>query len=177
MVEWLFDHPSFMYAPRVFLLTFALLAAACSSPRYSYHYEAGKTAVLCEGRAVAPVGAPAPVVAAIAAGNRIVGMPYCYGGGHRPGDVSGYDCSGSTSYVLQAAGLLHGGHTNSDGFRKYGKSGEGKWITVYARSGHVFLSVAGLRFDTGWGQKREGPQWTTKSRPADGTVLRHPPGL
>lgn len=166
-----------MYAPRLFLLAFALFSAACSSPRYSYHYEAGKTAVLSEGRAVAPVGAPAPVVAAIDAGNRIAGMPYCYGGGHGLGGASGFDCSGSTSYVLQAAGLLDGGHTNSDGFRNYGKSGEGKWITVYARRGHVFLSVAGLRFDTGWGEKREGPQWTTKSRPADGTVLRHPSGL
>lgn len=177
MVEWRFDQPPFMYTARLFLLLCVLLATACSSPRYTYRYVAGKTAVLCEGRAVAPVGAPASVVAAIAAGNRIAGMPYCYGGGHGPGAAHGFDCSGSTSYVLQAAGLLHGGHTNSDGFRKYGKSGEGKWITVYARSGHVFLSVAGLRFDTGWGQKREGPQWTTKSRPADGTVLRHPPGL
>jgi hypothetical protein len=166
-----------MDTARVFLLAFALFAAACSSPRYVYRYEAGKTAVLREGRAVAPVGAPAPVVAAIAAGNRIAGMPYRYGGGHGLGAFGGYDCSGSTSYVLHAAGLLAGGQTNSDGFRHYGKSGTGKWITVYASHGHVFLSVAGLRFDTGWGQKREGPQWTTKSRPADGTVLRHPSGL
>lgn len=166
-----------MNSVRLFALGFALLFAACSSPRYVYHYDPDKTAVLSAGQAIAPPNAPAPVLAAIAAGNRIAGMPYSFGGGHRPGHTNGYDCSGATSYVLRAAGLLDGGATNSNGFRQYGKSGAGKWITVYARNGHVFLSVAGLRFDTGWAQKREGPQWTTQSRPADGTVLRHPAGL
>jgi hypothetical protein len=166
-----------MNSVRLVSLGFTLFFAACSSPRYVYHYEPEKTATLNEDLAVAPPNAPAPVVAAIAAGNRIAGMPYSYGGGHGSEKPSGYDCSGATSYVLRAAGLLEAGATNSNGFCHYGESGEGKWITVYARKGHVFLSVAGLRFDTGWAQRREGPLWTTQSRPADGTVLRHPPGF
>lgn len=148
----------------------------CSSPRYEYRYVPGKTAVLRYGFAEAPPSAPARVKAAIAAGNRIAGLPYCYGAGHGCEIASAYDCSGAASYVLRSAGVLEGS-TTSSGFRRYGKSGEGKWITVYARNGHVFLSVAGLRFDTGWGQNQEGPQWSTKSRPADGAVLRHPAGL
>ena len=42
----------------------------------------------------------------IAAGNRIARLPYLWGGGHGSFTSSGYDCSGSVSYVLHAAGLL-----------------------------------------------------------------------
>ena len=42
----------------------------------------------------------------IAAGNRIATKPYRYGGGHGRWIDSGYDCSGSVSYALHAAGLL-----------------------------------------------------------------------
>lgn len=158
------------------LLGVLLCFSACSAPRYEYRYVSGKTAVLRNGYAEAPPKAPRQVQAAIAAGNRIAGLPYCYGGGHGRDLAQAYDCSGATSYVLREAGLLNGVCTSTE-FRHFGNSGEGKWITVYARKGHVFLSVAGLRFDTGWGQKREGPQWTTLSRPAEGTTLRHPTGL
>ena len=66
----------------------------------------------------------------------------------------------------------------SDEFRDYGRGGEGDWIDVYARRGHVFLVIAGLRFDTGWngGSHDTGPRWSTRSRPADGCVIRHPAG-
>ena len=72
-----------------------------------------------------------------------------------------FDCSGATSYVLRAAGRLRDS-VPSEGFRHYGESGPGRWISVYARDGHVFLVVAGLRFDTGWtghehGRDRVGP--------------------
>ena len=92
--------------------------------------------------------------------------------------AAGFDCSGSASYVLRATGHLRGVMT-SDEFRHYGESGAGRWVSVYARDGHVFLVVAGLRFDTGWtgGQGNTGPRWTTRSRPADGCVIRHPAGL
>lgn len=161
----------------VTLLSFAaLFAAGCSSPRYTYKYERGRTATLHGGRAVAPERAPAVVHAAIAAGNRIVGLPYRYGGGRCNGVDSGYDCSGATSYVLREAGLL-GDWMTSRGFRSYGRNGEGRWISVWARKGHVFLTVAGLRFDTGWHSASEGPRWTAQSRPARGYVVRHPRGL
>ena len=159
-----------------FLPVLCALLAGCSSPSYSYRHVPGKTAVLQNGYAVAPPSAPPEVHAAIAAGNRIAGLPYRFGGGHGIEAASGYDCSGAASYVLRGAGKLRTS-TTSRGFRKYGASGEGEWINVYARKGHVFLSVAGLRFDTGYTDGPKGPQWTTRSRPAPGAVVRHPDGL
>lgn len=154
-----------------------LLTGCASTPPYVYEYIPGRTATLAsDGTAVAPERAPAAVQAAISAGNEIVGSTYVYGGGHSAGG-SGFDCSGATSYVLRAAGQLRDSMP-SDGFRHYGESGPGHWISVYARDGHVFLVVAGLRFDTGWtGHQESGPRWTRRSRPADGCVIRHPSGL
>ncbi len=157
------------------LLTITLLAS-CAQPYYVYRYVPGRTADLRDGYATAPPTAPAQVQAAVAAGNRIAGLPYARGGGHAIGDAGAYDCSGAVSYVLREAGLLHDSMP-SRGFRKYGESGEGEWISVYARRGHVFLAVAGLRFDTGWTSQPHGPQWTTRDRPANGCVIRHPNGL
>lgn len=167
---------------RLILATLAtVILASCGSTssapsRYNYKYERGKTATIRNGYAVAPRSAPRAVKAAIAAANNISGAPYQYGGGRgRPGDY-GFDCSGATSHVLRAAGLMNGFGTSST-FRSYGESGAGKWISVWARNGHVFLTIAGLRFDTGWHAHNEGPRWTTKSRPAKGYVIRHPKGL
>ncbi len=118
------------------------------------------------------------MLAAIAAGNRIAGLPYAYGAGHGLGDgvSAAYDCSGAASYVLRSAGLLRS-PMPSTGFRKYGESGFGDWISLYARRDHVFLVIAGLRFDTGYtGRPNRGPAWTTRTRPAGGSVVRHPRG-
>ena len=158
------------------LLCAALLLSACSSPSYRFKPIPGKTGVLNRGYAVPPEKAPRIVHAAIEAGNRICGMPYRRGGGHGRSMDTAYDCSGATSYILREAGLMEDSMP-SKGFRRYGKSGEGDWISVYAKSGHVFLVVAGLRFDTGWNDAPEGPRWSTLSRPADGCVIRHPAGL
>jgi len=155
----------------------ALLLGGCAQPSYVYHYVPGKTSDLRDGYAIAPPRAPADVMAAIAAGNRIAGLPYIYGAGHGPEIDTAYDCSGAASYVLRAAGRLDEA-TTSSAFRHYGESGEGKWISIYARHGHVFLVVAGLRFDTGWTHgESKGPRWTRQSRPADQCVIRHPQGL
>ena len=159
----------------VALLVGALFLAGCASPRYTYRYVPGKTATLVSGCAEAPPAAPDNVKIAIAAANRIVGSPYVYGGGHGRGSEGGFDCSGTASYVLQAAGLLEAPMPSRD-FRRYGASGEGKWISVYARKGHVFLVIAGLRLDTGYTGEAEGPRWTTRDRPAPGAVIRHPAG-
>lgn len=154
------------------------LAGCAGTPPYSYHFVPGKTATVENGYAIAPTTAPPSVRAAIDAGNRIVGLPYAYGGGHGADSdtARGYDCSGSASYVLRATGHLRGSMP-SEGFRHFGQSGEGRWISIYARKGHVFLVIAGLRFDTGWTRGDRGPQWTTSSRPADHCVIRHPAGL
>ena len=163
---------------RLLLLVCAcnFLAGCAGTAPYAYRYIPGKTATLENGRAVAPESAPPVVHAAIAAGNRIAGLPYCYGCGHTREMASAYDCSGAASFVLCQAGLLDE-PTTSHTFRRYGSGGEGRWISVYARSGHVFLVVAGLRFDTGYGTGASGPSWTTRGRPAKGAVIRHPSGL
>lgn len=159
------------------ILGAASFLAGCSSTKpYVYRYVPGKTAIVAGGRAVAPATAPPVVHAAIEAGNRIAGLPYCYGAGHCSEIASAYDCSGAASYVLRQAGLLDE-PTTSHAFRRYGSKGPGKWISVYARPGHVFLVVAGVRFDTGWGSGATGPRWSTLSRPAKGAVIRHPSGL
>ena len=66
----------------------------------------GDTAKIVNGVAYAPSYAPIQVKKAIWAGNQIRKKPYVYGGGHGQWNDSGYDCSGSVSYVLHAAGLL-----------------------------------------------------------------------
>jgi hypothetical protein len=153
-----------------------ILAGCAGTAPYSYRYVPGTTATVQDGRAIAPPSAPPVVHAAIAAGNRIAGLPYGYGCGHTRGLCSAYDCSGAASYVLCEAGLLDE-PTTSHAFRHYGSGGSGRWISVYARRGHVFLVVAGVRFDTGWGTGAQGPRWTTRDRPSNGAVVRHPPGL
>ncbi|HEX4083371.1 MAG TPA: peptidoglycan endopeptidase [Chthoniobacteraceae bacterium] len=160
-----------------FVLLVLLFLAGCAAPPYVYHYIPGRTATMCNGFAIAPPAAPADVQIAIAAGNRITGLPYEYGAGHTSAEFDrAYDCSGAASFVLRAAGLLDS-PTTSRAFRHYGEAGAGRWITLYARRGHVFMVVAGLRFDTGWTGGRKGPQWTERSRPSDGAVMRHPEGL
>ena len=160
--------------PSIFAIIF-LAGCGGSHGRYGYNYVPGKTATLHGQHAVAPAGAPHAVKAAIAAANRIAGLPYSYGSGHTRELCSAYDCSGAASWVLCQAGLLDE-PTTSSSFRSYGSHGKGRWITVCARDGHVFLTIAGLRFDTGW-SGGQGPHWTTRGRPMNGAVMRHPHGL
>ena len=141
----------------------------------SYQFQSGRTAMLKNGIAYAPRSAPAAVKRAIAAGNRLPGMPYKWGGGHAHLNDSGYDCSGTVSYVLREAGLMRGSIPSQDYF-KYGKKGEGKWITLYVRDGHVFMTVAGLRLDTGGPGGETGPRWKPQTRQGRGHYLRHPSG-
>ncbi len=130
---------------------------------------------LSAGVASAPPGAPAAVVRVIAAGNSIAGLPYRYGGGHGSFQDSAYDCSGSISYALAAAGLVSSPMA-STGFMSWGEAGPGKWITVYANAGHAFMVVGGWRFDTS-ARSSGGTRWTRAMRPTGGFVARHPPGL
>jgi hypothetical protein len=131
-----------------------------------------------DGLAIAPVGAPAIVQEIIDAGNQIARLPYRYGGGHATYEDTAYDCSGSISYVFDAAHLLSGSVV-SGGLMNWGASGPGKWITVYANAGHTFMYIAGLRFDT-VALAETGTRWS--NRPADeGDIatfaVRHPTGL
>lgn len=132
-----------------------------------------------DGRnASVPSNLPIPIHRAVQAANSLQTKPYRLGGGHRFLHDKGYDCSGSVSYVLHLAGLLQGPMT-SGAFKNYGSPGQGRYITIFAKEGHVFLSICGLRFDTSdWGAGRgDGPRWRPKSRKFSGYEMRHPPGL
>jgi hypothetical protein len=139
----------------------------------------GKAKLSSNGRtAIAPRNAPGRVKKAIAAANRITRKPYRYGGGHGKWEDTGYDCSGSVSYALHGGGLLRR-PLASGSFMNWSRSGRGRWITVYANSGHAYVVIAGLRFDTssagsGGGS---GPRWRSRGRSSRGYVARHPAGF
>jgi hypothetical protein len=132
------------------------------------------------GLATVPPAAPSRVAAIINAANSVARKPYVYGGGHgRLADETfvdtAYDCSGSVSFALAAAGLVDR-PMDSSTLARFGKPGRGRWVTIYANAGHAFMTVAGLRFDTS-GRDAGGSRWQARSRTVAGFVARHPPGL
>jgi len=153
----------------------ARAAAQAQQAAASGNAAVGGIAVNTGGMVQAPPGAPAAVGQVIAAGNAIATLPYVWGGGHGSFHASGYDCSGSVSYALAAAGLLSS-PLDSTGFESWGAPGPGQWITVYANSGHAFMVVAGWRFDT-VALAEGGTRWSHSMTDTSGYVARHPPGL
>lgn len=135
------------------------------------------TLALSGKTATATAEVPYTVQRAIEAGNFLQTKPYVWGGGHGSVIDRGYDCSGSVSYVLIQAGLL-GRPLTSSGFARYGLPGPGKFISIYAGPGHVFMTVCGLRLDTGGrgGRGESGPRWSTSARYGSQWTVRHPPG-
>ena len=141
--------------------------------------------LLSNGLAAAPQGAPLAVKEMIAAGNQIVGKPYLYGGGHGlplSQIAPAYDCSSSVEHLLYGGGLLPSTFDAPSGtLESFGESGPGAWVTLYASADHVFMYVAGLRWDThdaaGAGDGSTGIGWHPLIRSADGFVARHPAGL
>jgi cell wall-associated NlpC family hydrolase len=131
--------------------------------------------VLENGIALPPLDSPSQVRAIIEAGNAIARTPYKWGGGHGRWQDTGYDCSGSVSFALASAGLLSG-PLASGPLMSWGEPGRGKWITVWSNTGHVFLEVAGVRFDTS-GTRVTGSRWQATMRSTAGFVARHPAGL
>jgi peptidoglycan hydrolase CwlO-like protein len=135
----------------------------------------GGIAIDTTGMVQPPAGAPLAVRQIIAAGNAIATLPYIWGGGHGSFQADGYDCSGSVSYVLAAAGLLSAPEVSGD-FTTFGDPGPGQWVTIYASYGHVWLDVAGWRFDT-VALAEDGTRWSQGGGEFAGFVERHPPGL
>jgi hypothetical protein len=134
-------------------------------------------ATLVDGRAVPPPHAPAAVKAVIAAADRIDHRSYVWGGGHLGFRSRGYDCSGAVSYALHGGGLL-GWPLVSGQLAEWGEAGVGRWISVYANSEHVYMVVAGLRYDTRDDPPGvSGPRWHREMVPAPGFSVRHPVGL
>ncbi len=150
----------------------------------------GQTArIQPDGNVTAPREAPTPVKLAIAAGNLIHTRPYPEPDQHY-GTLAqlwpAYDCSGATSFVLYAAGLLGPTALDSTELESYGQPGPGHWITIYANSAHAWIVIAGIALDTaGYGgppiPAGSGPRWRSEplANLADGTsyVARHPVGL
>jgi|SRR5579884_19704 len=130
-----------------------------------------------DGLAIPPVNAPPAVQEIIQAGNQIARLPYRYGGGHITYEDTAYDCSGSISFVFDAAHLLTGTVVSGQ-LMNWGDAGPGKWITVFANAGHTFMYIAGLRFDT-VALAQTGSRWSNRPATEDlaAFAVRHPPGL
>ena len=139
---------------------------------------AGSQAVLRNGVAYAPAHAPQSVKNAIWAVNSLRHKPYTWGGGHGSFFASGYDCSGTVSFAMHHAGALRAPLSSSE-FMRFGERGRGRWITVYARRGHTFAMIAGLRLDTTDFRNGgdEGPRWHTDMRDLRGFEARHPAAM
>jgi len=160
-------------SPKI-LIGAAVLAAIASSANANPFPASGPTvpgthARLRLGQAAAPEGAPLAVKRAIWAANQLHRKPYVFGGGHK-----------SFADALGAAGLLKSPISSSE-FRNFGERGRGKWITIYARNGHTYAIIAGLRLDTTpyiTAHDRWAPGWQATERvPAGGFEARHPVGL
>jgi len=138
--------------------------------------------LLPNGLAAAPAAAPPAVKGMVAAANEISDRPYLLR--HYPTHLNNptYDCSSATSHVLWGGGRFGTAPWVSGQLMSYGARGPGRWVTIYAHSGHVFLYIAGLRFDTsrydqGPNASESGPRWRLGPRPLTGFAVRHPPGL
>jgi peptidoglycan hydrolase CwlO-like protein len=153
----------------------AKAAAQAAAAAASGNANVGGIAINTGGIIQPPPGAPAAVREVIAAGNAIATLPYVYGGGHASFHADGYDCSGSVSYALAAAGLVTSPMV-SGAFESWGDPGPGRWITLYANAGHVWMEVAGWRFDT-VALAEGGTRWSQGGGEFSGFVVRHPPGL
>jgi len=131
----------------------------------------GNEARLRGSLALAPANAPVSVKRAIWAANQLRTKPYRYGGGHRSFHDSAYDCSATVSYALAGAGLVSAPLSSKE-LRAYGSRGRGKWITVYARNGHAFAVIAGLRLDTTSPHNLSALGASRAAYPADAVWLR-----
>jgi hypothetical protein len=144
-----------------------------------------RATLLPDGLAAAPSDAPLAVKQMIAAGNAIAGRPYVYGAAHGvplSELAPAYDCSSSVEHLLYGAGLVPvTDGAASSALESFGQPGPGRWVTLYANADHVFMYVAGLRWDThdaaGAGDGSTGIGWHPLVRSAVGFVARHPAGL
>jgi hypothetical protein len=149
-----------------------------------------QTKILPSGLAAAGEQAPQAVKDMIAAGNRLFGTSYLYGGAHGTSLDTlqpAYDCSSAVSYVLHWGGVLGTSALDSTELETYGEPGPGKYISIYANAEHTFMYVAGLRFDTveapefdsGPNSGKPGPKWRVSASVPDWSTwtVRHPPGL
>jgi hypothetical protein len=148
------------------------------------------TRILPSGLAAAGAQAPPAVKGMVAAGNRLYGTAYLYGGAHGTSLDTlqpAYDCSSAVSYLLHAGGLLDTVALDSSELESYGRPGPGRYVSIYANAAHTFMYVAGLRMDTvfdaaydsGPNSGKAGPRWRVSPTVPGWAAwtVRHPAGL
>jgi cell wall-associated NlpC family hydrolase len=139
----------------------------------------GTRAKVINGQAAAPMSAPASVQAMIWTANKIIGLPYIFGGGHASFTARGYDCSGTVSFALHGADLLSTPEDSSE-FESWGGGGIGQWVTIFANAGHAYMDIAGVRLDTSAADDpsdQQGPRWRPLRHANSGYTVRHPVSL
>ncbi len=123
-----------------------------------------------------PTGVPEVVQKVVAGANAIADFPYVFGGGHASFVDNAYDCSGSVSYALAAGGLLGAPETSGE-LESWGAAGPGKYITIYANPGHVYMYVDGIMYNTAGRSGVYASRWQVSGVDNSGFVVRHWPGL
>jgi cell wall-associated NlpC family hydrolase len=137
---------------------------------------AGGESIGGNGTIPIPANAPEVVQKVVAGANAITDFPYVFGGGHASFVDNAYDCSGSVSYALAAAGLLSEPETSGT-LESWGAPGPGRYITVYANAGHTYMYVDGMLYDTAGRSGVYASRWQAGAVDNSGFVARHWPGL
>jgi cell wall-associated NlpC family hydrolase len=137
---------------------------------------AGGESIGGNGTIPIPTDVPEAVQKVIAGANAIADFPYVYGGGHASFVDNAYDCSGSVSYALAAAGLLSEPETSGT-LESWGAPGPGRYITVFANAGHTYMYVDGMLYDTAGRSGVYASRWQVGAVDNSGYVERHWPGL
>jgi cell wall-associated NlpC family hydrolase len=137
---------------------------------------AGGESIGGNGAIPIPANAPEVVQKVVAGANAIADFPYVFGGGHASFVDNAYDCSGSVSYALAAAGLLSEPETSGT-LESWGAPGPGRYITVYANAGHTYMYVDGMLYDTAGRSGVYASRWQVGAVDNSGFVARHWPGL
>ena len=112
----------------------------------------------------------------IEAGNVIARSPYMWGGGHGKWQSTTATTARARSRSCSPPPATCESPLASGPLMSWGEPGPGKWVTIYSHQGHVWMVVAGIRFDTS-GARETGSRWQNEMRSTDGFVARHPPGL
>jgi cell wall-associated NlpC family hydrolase len=136
----------------------------------------GGNSVGGDGTIPIPANVPEAVQRVIAGANAIADFPYVFGGGHGSFVDNAYDCSGSVSYALAAGGLLSAPETSGE-LESWGAPGPGRYITIEAAAGHVYMYVDGVMYNTAGRSGVYASRWQVKPVDNSGYVTRHWPGL
>jgi cell wall-associated NlpC family hydrolase len=137
---------------------------------------AGGNSVGGNGTIPIPTNVPEAIQRVIAGANAIADFPYVFGGGHASFVDNAYDCSGSVSYALAAAGLLSAPETSGE-LESWGAAGPGRYMTIYAAAGHVYMYVDGVMYNTAGRSGVYASRWQVHGTDNNGFVARHWPGL